>query len=123
MSKTESLRDAILATDDLKFEAVEVPEWNFSGFIRELNGESRWQLSQIAEEASGSKNVHIVEAYVCEGLFDQDKKRVFTIEDRHQLANKNPIPILRLYRKILAISKMDQESVDSIEKKSDRATG
>lgn len=123
MSKTESLRDTILATDDLKFEAVEVPEWNFSGFIRELNGESRWQLSQIAEEASGSKNVHIVEAYVCEGLFDQDKKRVFTIEDRHQLANKNPIPILRLYRKILAISKMDQESVDSIEKKSDRATG
>lgn len=123
MSKTESLRDTILATDDLKFEAVEVPEWNFSGFIRELNGESRWQLSQIAEEASGSKNVHIVEAFVCEGLFDQDKKRVFTIEDRHQLANKNPVPILRLYRKILAISKMDQESVDSIEKKSDRATG
>ena len=118
----DTLRESILATQDLQFEEVSVPEWNFEGYIRALDGEARFRLSGIAAEAVNDKNVHMLEAYVCEGLFDQDKERVFTFEDRVALSSKNPDIVQRLYRKILRISKMDKESVDDTEKKSERAT-
>lgn len=117
MTKNSSLRDSILASTDIEYEPIEIPEWDFKGYIRELDGFSRFVLSEIASGQSRERNNFVLEGYVCEGLVDENKVRVFSIDDREALSHKNPDVVMRIYRRVLKLSKMDSLSAEEVEGK------
>lgn len=117
MSK-QSLRESILAADDLPREPIKIPEWNLSAFIKPLDGESRFKISQLATTADHTKsNSYIAEAYVCEGLVDDNGDQIFDFDDRGVLAKKNPDIIERIYKKVVALSGMSSSDQVDAEKK------
>jgi hypothetical protein len=118
---TEKIRAAILAADDLPLQPYKIPEWNFVGMIKPLNGDARFRLSQLVADPKKGENMHLLEAYICEGLADDNGKPIFSIEDRGELAKKNPAIVDRVYRAILEVSKMDSVAEVEAEKKSGRA--
>jgi len=117
MADKKSIRDLILEAKDLEPEPVDIPEWGVSGFIHPLDGEALYRLSKLAANMDSNKNTHIVEAYVCEGLYDEDGEQVFSIDDRAELARKNPTVVMRLYERVLSVSNMGDEAEADLEKK------
>lgn len=115
---TETIRNSILESDDLPLVPIDIDEWGVSLFIRPLDGDSRFRLSQIAARAAASEENHyITEAYVCEGLVSKDGTKVFSLDDRSALASKNPELIERIWKRIAEASGMNKESLEEAEKK------
>lgn len=114
----EALRNKILDADDLKPISIPIPEWDIKAFVRPLDGESRYRIGQLASEADLKlNNVYMTEAYVCEGLVNENGEQIFSIDDRALLAKKNPQVIERIYDKIVKLSGMLAEDQEAAEKK------
>ena len=118
---TEKMKAAILAADDLPLMPYKIPEWDFVGTIKPLDGDARFRLSVLVADPKPGENIHLLEAYICEGLADDNGKPIFSIDDRSELAKKNPDIVDRVYRDVLKASKMDRAAEDKAEKKSERA--
>jgi len=113
-----SLKEKILAAEDMTPVPVKIPEWGVEGQLRPLDGESRFRIAQLAT-ATGpdSDNKCIAEAYVCESLRDKSGERVFEFEERSLLAKKSPQVIERLYEQIVEISGIQPSEEEDPEKK------
>lgn len=123
MSK-KALREKILAAEDIKPEPVDIPEWGVGEnhgvpvYLRALDGEDRFAISQIAAAADSKKeNIYITEAYVALALVDEDGDRIFELEERGALAKKDPQVLERLFDRIVEISGMRTEDEAAAEKK------
>lgn len=119
--KKKTLRDTILQADDSKPEPIEIPEWGIekgAAFVKPLDGDSRFKISQLATGAATSKtNIYITEAYVVEGLVDEDGEQIFSWDDRALLAKKNPEVLERIYRLVVKASGIRLEDGADAEKK------
>lgn len=114
-----TIRDTILAAEDLQPEPISIPEWNVDAFLRPLDGESRFRIGQLARPAvDDSENICFAEAYICEALVDETGERVFSFDDRKLLAKKDPAVIERLYKRITEISGISDEDEAEAEKNS-----
>ena len=117
MSNKE-LREKILDADDAKPVPIKIKEWDISAFIKPLDGESRYRIGQLAiTRDHQSENTYIAEAYVCEGLVDENGEQIFSFEDRALLAKKNPLVIERIYDKVVKASGMTAGDQVEAEKK------
>lgn len=117
MSK-QSIREAILAAEDIKPELTEIPEWGVTAYLKPLDGDSRYKIGQLAGDSDlRSENAYIAEAYICEALVDENGEKIFDFEDRPLLAKKNPTVIERLYRRITELSGIDADLEADAEKK------
>ena len=120
MSK-KSLKEKILASEDIQPEPVEIPEWGIGkgeAFLRPLDGDSRYKIGQLASGTDlQAENAYIAEAYVCESLFDEKGEQAFEFEDRALLAKKDPAVVERLYRRISELSGIDDTAEGDAEKK------
>ena len=112
-----TLRDKILAADDLKPIPIKIPEWGVDAFIRPLDGEARFLISHLPDLGNKGKNAYILEGYVCLGLVDKDGVPIFALDDRALLARKSPAVIERIYQKIIEASGIDDKTGDDAEKK------
>lgn len=113
-----SLRDKILASDDIASELVEIPEWDVILEVRGMTGGDR---SKILENAATNEgNISVGTVYVdtvIASTYDPDTgERVFAESDKPALMEKSAAAIDRLATVGMRLSAMDQNGVDDAKK-------
>jgi hypothetical protein len=116
---TESLRERILATQDITSELVEVPEWGVTVQVRSMTARER---SQAIKAWSGDDDrVDLEQLYpvlLVQTVFDPETgERVFQPEDVDTLNTKNSAALERLAVVAVRLSGMDQKAVDEAAKR------
>ena len=110
-----SLRDKILAAEDIASELVEVPEWGCIIEVRGMNGADR---SRILEAAASSEDGKIgigsmyVETVIASAYDPDSGERIFTAADRDALMGKSASAIDRIATVGMRLSAMDAKATD-----------
>lgn len=102
------LRALILAAKDRTTEAVEMPEWGVTVFVRTLSAaEYETYMQQIVEKKVGfSARELLISLTVC----DESGKLVFTQEgDLKAISEKNEKSVQRLYEECYRINKLSRD--------------
>lgn len=117
-----SLREQILAAQDLPSKAVAVPEWGLEVFVRTMTGTERDQYEQeiiAAHRPDGKFNVVDVRArLVVFCAVDAEGKRVFTNEDIGAVGGKNALALDRVFAVASELNGIGQKEIDELGKAS-----
>ena len=109
-----SLRDQILAADDLPVESVDVPEWGITVRVRSLMAYERDAL-EMAIANSKSRTVDNLRARLCAlSIVDDDGERVFSDADAHALGQKSARALDRVFAVAMRLNGMSAADVDDI---------
>lgn len=111
-------REEILKCDDIAREEISIPQWNFKGYVEEMDWPCYQKYQSFAEGLKSYKendensiteeDTILLQAYtVCLTLKDEKGKRVFKDEDHKLLAKKNTMIVLRVATKALQLSGVD----------------
>ena len=118
-----TLREQILGAMDLQLEAMVVPEWSTSVYVRGLTLAER---TKIADEANGmngatdaQKTSVLTRRLVQYGVCDSLGASLFGDEDFDSLAQKNANVLDRIGLRVSALSKLGEKDVKELEKNSD----
>lgn len=115
-----SLRDKILAADDIQSEMVEVSEWDCTVEVRGMNGADRSRILELAA-ASDDGRIAIGSMYVetvINSCYDPESgERIFTDSDRDLLMTKSASAIDRLAQVGMRLSAMSSEAQDDAKKR------
>jgi len=115
-----SLRDKILAAEDIQSEIVDVPEWGVTVEVRGMNGADRSRILEMAS-ASDDGRIGIGTMYVetvIASTYDPDTgERVFSAADRDMLMGKSAAAIDRLASVGMRLSAMDAEAQDNAKRR------
>jgi hypothetical protein len=117
-----TLKDKILAADDLPRIPLVVPEWGISeedgGFIRGLTGSGRDAYeSGIRNYRNGQMVVNLKDVrarLVAMCLVDEDGNRVFSDKEIQALGAKSGQVLERLFDKAAALSGLSKETVEEL---------
>lgn len=113
-------RDDILNADDLKSEAVKVPEWNGTVYIRTMTGEERDRFEASLVRMDGVKFEDITRnlraRLVCLTAVDKEGKSLFTLDDIEAVGGKNSKALDRLYDVAERINGLTDKDVEDLEK-------
>lgn len=115
-------RDEILGADDLKREAVEVPEWGGSVYVRALTGterdsfeESIMDIKQTGKSVSAKVILAAMRAKLCARcIVGENGERLFSDEDVEALGEKSAAALDRVFtvaQKLNAIGEGDIEEL------------
>ena len=110
-----SLREKILAAEDIQSELVEVPEWGCIVEVRGMNGADR---SRILEAAASSEDGKIgigsmyVETVIASAYDPETGERIFSNNDRDVLMSKSASAIDRIATVGMRLSAMDAKATD-----------
>lgn len=110
-----SLREKILAAEDIQSEMVEVPEWECTVEVRGMNGADR---SRILEAAASSEDGKIgigsmyVETVIASAYDPDTGERIFSQADRDVLMSKSASAIDRIATVGMRLSAMDAKAAD-----------
>lgn len=110
-----TLRDQILAADDLPREQVDTPEWGVDHvWIRGMTAAERDAYEQSLTERGPDGSVrpkrsmrNLRAAFVVRILVDEDGERIFSDADADALGDKNAALIDRLWEKGRVLSGLD----------------
>jgi hypothetical protein len=115
-----SLREKILAAEDIQSEIVDVPEWNVKVEVRGMNGSDRSRILDSAA-AAGSSGLSVGAMYVdtvIATVYDPDSGlRIFSDADRDALLGKSASAIDRLAEVGMRLSGMSVEAQDNAKKR------
>jgi hypothetical protein len=121
-------REQILQAQDLPTEAVEVPEWGGSIYVRGLSGTERdaFEASVIAPRldkngSSGSmdmRNIRAKLAALC--IVDENGERLFTDKDVEALGRKSASALDRVFSAAQRLSGLSPKDVEELAKNSGR---
>lgn len=107
-----SLRDKILACDDIQRELVEVPEWGVIIEVRGMSGQDRAGMMDIQQDGSLKASAVYVDA-VIKASYDPDSgERLFGESDRDALLTKSAGALDRIAEVAMRLSGLSQEAVD-----------
>ena len=108
-------RDGIVSADDLPLERVEVPEWNGVVYMRVLTGKQRDEIEQLSTDRKAAKRFEVKEMLakmVSMSLCDKDGKLLFGgHDDAKKLNDKSSAVIIRLFKVVQKISKIDDDDI------------
>lgn len=110
-----SLRERILAAKDYRSELIEVPEWEASVEVRELDGMTRARLAaQVGDESNPDRMTTVYPLLLGASLYDPSTgERIFeTDEDVAALMGKSGAILDRLAVVALRVSGMTDDAVD-----------
>lgn len=115
-----SMRDKILALQDIPVEQVEVPEWGVSLEVRGMNGADRTRIMDMAMQTEGGLNLQVVyPEIVIATVFDPESgAQVFDPKDRDVLLSKSATALDRLAQVGMRLSGFTQEASDEAGKDS-----
>lgn len=110
-----SIKDTILAADDVQTETVEVPEWGLTLHVRGMTGSERDQFEQSLMVERGGRRVmdtaNIRAKAVVRCLVDDDGRRVFADGDANELGSKSAAVLERIYDVAARLSGLRDEDV------------
>lgn len=115
-----SLRETILAKDDISTEMIEIPEWGVTIEVRGMNGADRSAiLDRAANDDSGRVGFQqmYVETVIATAFDPETGEKVFTDDDRDVLLTKNAAALDRLATVGMRLSGMNAEAQDDAVKR------
>jgi hypothetical protein len=117
-----SLREQILAAQDLPSKAIAVPEWELEVFVRSMTGAERDRYEQellAARGPDGKINLENVRArLVAFCTVDAEGKRVFADEDIPALGAKSAAALDRVFTAASALNGIGQKDIEELGKAS-----
>jgi hypothetical protein len=117
MNRAEAQREAILASDDLRKEPVEVP-WQMGGeklYIRELTAKERDEYLAITMKAgtfAWGKN--LTAELLVKAIVNEDGERLFSDDDAEKLGAKGTSVLSKLFKVAMRLSGMEVEAAEAI---------
>jgi hypothetical protein len=115
-----SLRDKIIGAADCKREAVTVPEWDCTVYVRNLTAQELdgWQCETYAMNGSdvvvNRRNIRCRLLVRC--LVDDTGQRVFADEDADVLGAKSTKVVERLYKVAERLNAVTAQDVEALAK-------
>lgn len=117
-----SLRDRILSADDRKKEAVFVPQWGLTVFVRTLSGAERddWEASIVQQKGKATtydlRNIRA--RLVCKCIVDESGKRVFSDHEAEVLGEKSAAALDLLFTVAQRLNALTNADVEDLGKAS-----
>jgi len=110
-----SLRDRILAADDIGKDVMEVPEWGCSLEVRTVTAGERSKMIKAALTDEGTLDtVSLFPMLIISSCFDPDTgEQVFGPDDLAALQGKSAAAVERIGQKAMEMSGMTSEAVDA----------
>jgi hypothetical protein len=116
-------RDAILKTQDIATEEVEVPEWGGSVLVKAWTGAERDAFEASIVEGKGKKmtvNMHDLRAKVVAGhIVDESGEHIFTSGDVLALSGKSASALNRIFVVAQRLSGLSDEDMEELAKNSE----
>jgi len=109
------LREAIRTANDLKLTPCEVPEWNVTIFLRQLNVGERLELFRVLNDDANKDKLLYVVAILFTAC-DPDGNRLFTLDDYDLLTSKSGEVVLRIGREAARLNRLVGDPVDEAKK-------
>ena len=115
-----SLRDQILAAEDIPSEKVQIPEWGVTIEVRGMTGAERTRIMDNAVDQQGGVNLQYVypEIVIATSFDDVTGEQIFKPSDRDTLLTKSAVALDRLAQVGMRLSGFTQESADEAGKDS-----
>ncbi|MFO1038153.1 MAG: hypothetical protein U1E45_15050 [Geminicoccaceae bacterium] len=114
------LRDQILTADDLPRQAVEMPEWGCTVWVRGLTaGERDIYVDRYAKRVKDG-DPQAMALLVVLGTVDETGANVFTLDDVEAVGRKASTALEKVARPIRDLSGLSPASVEAAEKNSGR---
>lgn len=111
------LKDKIFKAQDTKLEAVEVPEWNCTLYVKTLSGAERSKLRQISDTLTKSgreseADTHLLILSAC----DEQGNKAFNDSDFAALNEKNASVITRVAMAAIRVNGLGADAVEDAKK-------
>ena len=109
-----SIRDLILAAQDIPSESVDVPEWGVKVEVRGMTGAERTRIMDKAVGQAGEVNLQFVypEIVIATSFDPESGGQIFSPNDRDALLAKSANALDRLASVGMRLSGFTQESAD-----------
>ena len=115
-----SIRDQILAKQDIPSEMVDVPEWGVKVEVRGMTGAERTRIMDKATQNAGDVNLQFVypEIVIATAFDPESGEQVFKPNDRDALLAKSATALDRIAAVGMRLSGFTAESADDMGKDS-----
>ena len=115
-----SIRDQILAVQDIPTQMVEVPEWGVKIEVRGMTGAERTRIMDKATATAGDMNLQMIypEIVIATSFDPKTGEQVFVPEDRDILLSKSATALDRVAMVGMRLSGFTKESADELGKDS-----
>ena len=113
-----SIRDQILAKQDIPSEMVDVPEWGVKVEVRGMTGAERTRIMDKATQNAGDVNLQFVypEIVIATAFDPESGEQVFKPNDRDALLAKSATALDRIAAVGMRLSGFTAESADDLGK-------
>ena len=120
--EAKNIRDLIKEIDDNEQEAVHVPEWDVTVFVRGLTARERDRFEASVVVGSGKDTKVKMEnaraRLVVMSTYDEDGKKVFSTDDIGWLGEKSARALERIFKVAMRLSGLTEEDMEELEKNS-----
>jgi len=115
-----SIRDQILALNDIPSEIVDVPEWGVKVEVRGMTGAERTRIMDMATKNSGDFNLQFVypEIVIATSFDTESGEQIFKPSDKDAILAKSASALDRLASVGMRLSGFTSESADEAGKDS-----
>lgn len=113
-----SIRDQILAVQDIPTELVDVPEWGVKIEVRGMTGAERTRIMDKATASAGEMNLQMIypEIVIATSFDPETGEQVFLPEDQSILLSKSATALDRVAMVGMRLSGFTKESADELGK-------
>ena len=115
MPTAAELRTQILASEDLRREQVDVPEWGLAVFVRHMTARERdtFEQQQMALSKDGLDSTNVRARLVALTCVDQDGTRIFADSDADELGNKSSAALVRIATVALRVNAITDDAIEA----------
>jgi hypothetical protein len=117
MNRADAQREAILTSDDLKREPVDVP-WEMGGeklYVRELQASERdTYLAETIKKGEFAWRSNLTATVLVKCIVNEDGERIFADSDADALGAKGTSVLAKLFKVAMRLSAMEVEAAEAI---------
>ena len=110
----------VLAAQDLKREAVDVPEWGGRVYLTELTAAERVAWEKRISGLDDTKPLEVLTSLLVVTVCDRQGERLFDEADVPELAKRSAAVLLRLQKQALELNRLTDDDIEGLAKKSER---